>query len=200
MLVWVFGTSIPRGVTNSPGKAWPDRFAQMAGVTVRNYAVGGSAIDGTGGLLSEQVAAAGRSGEAPAFALIDAGTNDLVTHDLSALQRSKWAAIAADVALRDLGVPRRFWLTISPRGRGSAHPDGWLPNLTARAAAWNAWLRAMAGPFDVIDMAGVLHEDAEGLVQDPWLLPDGLHPSDDAALLMAARVESAVRAAGVVAG
>ena len=192
MIAWVFGTSIPKGSKNSPGKAWPDRFAQLTGVTVRNFAVGGSTINGGPSILADQVDAARQMDETPDYALIDSGTNDLVNHDMTTLEASKWGAIAADVALARLGVPIRYWMTILPMGRGVARPDGWLPALTYRAAAWNSWLRAMSGSFTVLDMAGVLHEDAGGLVQSQWLLPDGLHPSDEAALLIADRVAATV--------
>lgn len=193
VVVWVFGHSIPAGYGTGFALSWPGRLAQLSGggVTVRVFAVGGTALDDPSGDPARTIAAQVQRAlvefpdEIPARAIIDAGTNDLVTHDQAGLTASKWAAINIDVMLGQRGVDAE-WSPILPMGYGSAHPDGWLPTLNARAAYWNAWLVAMnnGGGFRVVNLDNVL-----GVFPVPaWLMPDGLHPSAAGALLIAGAV------------
>lgn len=188
-VVWVFGTSIPAGVGASAGHSWPDRYAQLTGSKVRMFAVGGSAFDAPGNVISTQVRAALAQypTEKPSLVLVDGGTNDLVSHN--DLYPVFMAVIGVDLLLQTRGVHGTY-LTILPMGYGSSHPDLWVAPLTERAQQYNEWLRGMAsgGAFGIADMSGVLHEGNDGIITAPWLLPDGLHPSNDAALLVAARL------------
>ena len=184
-LVWVFGHSIPAGVGASAGHSWPERLAQLDDATVLVFAVGGSVLNDPAGsdrTIETQVrkALAEQQGGMPDRVLIDAGTNDLVTHDSTDLVVSMWAAINVDMMLRSHGVAPE-WMPILPMGYGTSHPDAWLPNLNSRRDTWNNWLGAMAdaGAFRVTK--GTL-----GAFPVPtWLMPDGLHPSNAGALLVA---------------
>lgn len=190
-LVWVFGHSIPYGTWLQPGEGWVDRLRQLRkgrGVddTIRNFAAGGAALHSPGGdpnLIRAQVVEAlvQHLEERPDICLIDAGTNDLVTHDN--LDPSKYAAIEIDVMLQAV-CPERIWMSILPLGLGAAHRDTDLPNLRVRRDNWNAWLLAMRPNFTVADPGWILHPDNTG--EPPsWLLLDGLHPSKEGALLVA---------------
>lgn len=186
-VVWVFGTSIPAGVGATAGHSWPARYAELTGSKVRVFAVGGSAFDAPANVISTQVRTALTQfpAEKPSLVLVDAGTNDLVTHDdLSVVFN---AVIGVDLLLQTRGVHGTY-LTILPMGYGTSHPDMWVPVLTARAHRYNDWLRAMGvgGAFHVQDMTGVLHEGPDGIITAPWLEADGLHPNNDAALMVAA--------------
>lgn len=187
-VVWVFGTSIPAGIgTSGAGFSWPDRYAQLTGAKVRVFAVGGATLDGGSSLIEAQVrrALAQFPGEKPSKVFVDAGTNDMVSHD--DLSPVLWAVIGLDLILQTRGVHGTY-LTILPMGYGSSHPDSWVPILTARAQRYNTWLKAMGagGAFPVDDMSGVLHEGSDGILTSAWLERDGLHPNDDAALMIAA--------------
>lgn len=196
VVVWVFGHSIPAGIGAPYGEGWVARWQQLhpGRETVRNYAVGGSVFDG-GALVADQVrrALADNPGEVPDLVLVDAGTNDLVNHYAANMSQVYWAAIDIELLLQSRGT-HATWLTVLPLGHCSSHPDGWLPALEERRQALNSWFRAMAGfgSFTVVDLDGVLHEDpTTHYVTAPWLLPDGLHPGSDAALLIAAAVARA---------
>jgi hypothetical protein len=196
-VVWVFGTSIPAGVgTTCQGCSWPSRYAQLTGSRVRVFAVGGAVFDpmlGQGAsVISDQVRGVLTAfpNEKPSRVFVDAGTNDLVSHnDMGPVF---WQVIGVDLLLQSRGVHGTY-LTILPMGFGSSHPDGWVPVLTARAQRYNTWLRAMgaAGAFRVADMAGVLHEGPDGVISAPWVEADGLHPGDQASLLVAGALAGA---------
>lgn len=152
------------------------------------FAVGGAQLDdprGSTNVVATQVAAAQASGLSFDASICLAGTNDLVNHDMAGLEASKWASIEADVALQGMGISVRLWLTVLAMGRGSSHPDGWLPDLLSRWRMFTEWQRAQWVPYgQLVDMAGVLHEDSSGQVPDAfgYLLLDGLHPSKYGAL------------------
>lgn len=191
-VVWVFGTSIPAGVgTTCQGCSWPSRYAQLTGAKVRVFAVGGAVFDPMPGqgasVISDQVRGALTAfpNEKPSRVFVDAGTNDLVSHgDMGPVF---WQVIGVDLLLQTRGVHGTF-LTILPMGYGAAHPDSWVGSLTARAQSYNTWLRGMGGDgaFNVADQDGVFHEGPDSVVTAPWLEADGLHPSNDGALLIAA--------------
>lgn len=159
--------------------------------------VGGTPLhDPKGNTAATVVGAAQRAkaeGMAYSAAVVMAGTNDLTTHEVGAeLTKSKWAAIDVDVVLESMGVPQehRLWTSVLPMGRDfnnpwRAHPDAWLPNLTARWRDFTGWQRAMWEPRgQFVGFAGLFHEDKDGLVPDhyAYLFTDGLHPSRYGAL------------------
>ena len=191
-VVWVFGHSIPAGDgPYPPSHSWPNRYAALTGSTVRVFALGGAMLARGPGQgvseVSEQVrgALAQYPSEVPDRVFMDAGTNDTVGYD--ELGPVAWAVIGVDLMLQERGM-HGTWMTILPMGYGTSHPDWWVPILTTRAHRYNDWLRAMAagGAFDVADMAGVLHEDPDGIMRSTgYFLSDGLHPDDQGALLVA---------------
>lgn len=195
MAILVLGDSIMAGV-------WlvePDRDSIIARLADRlslagrpvEFAIlaeGGAQLDDPAGgsnVVATQVAAAQATGEHYEACITLAGTNDLVNHDMAGLEASKWAAIAADVALQGMGIPVRLWMSVLAIGKGSSHPDGWMPDLLSRWRAFTEWQRAQWEPLgQYLDMAGVLHEDGSGEVPAGYsfLLLDGLHPSRYGAL------------------
>jgi hypothetical protein len=168
----------------------------LTGAKVRVFAVGGAVFDPMPGqgasVISDQVRGALTAfpNEKPSRVFVDAGTNDLVSHgDMGPVF---WQVIGVDLLLQTRGVHGTF-LTILPMGFGSSHPDSWVGSLTARAQSYNTWLRGMGGDgaFRVADQTGVLHEGPDGVLTDPLWMADGLHPGDQAALLVAGALAGA---------
>jgi lysophospholipase L1-like esterase len=206
--IWAFGDSITAGSwLPHVSDCWVSRVNLRIGgdgcAAITNKGVGGLMLHpgaSTWATLEPVVRAALAAGPAPTSVITLIGTNDLTTHDFRAmpdpmsLENSKQAMIAVDVLLQVAGVKKRLWCTILPRGPRAAQtsttlptaqPDGWLPELETRRKSWNAWMRAMWGPKgQLIDLDGVLGEDANGMVTQPLLL-DGLHPNAWGALLIA---------------
>lgn len=197
-VVWVFGHSIAAGIgTSDTAHSWVGRFNWLNhdAYTIRNFAVGGAVFDGGTNTISAQVATAfnQQPTEVPAFVLIDAGTNDMVNHDSTTIVNSKYAAISISVALSNRGVPvtKQYFMGILPMGYGSSHPDNWVPVLTARSIEWNNWSAAM--PWHYVNMRTVLHEDNDYIVRgNGWQFNDGLHPGDDAALLIGNKLDNTI--------
>ncbi len=186
MKVAFLGDSIPAGtwLIHPKRDCIITRLEQKLGCEIHDYTVGGKALhsyDPTAEVIMNQVTRLIESCEEYTTAIIWAGTNDLVTH--YTMSETSWAAIWVDLALQP-HVPNRIWPTLLPLGKGTSHPDWWLPNLSARWVEFTSWQKAQWGPTkQLMDYSGLWQENA-GIINPAYdhMLLDGLHPSRYGAL------------------